>query len=90
MNSRAWMIGIMVILGVVCSAALALVTRVTAPVIEANEHLRDVHLAAGRPRDRGTQSVQRDRIEADLHGWTDTAWVGLEERQSKKYKTWLI
>ena len=39
-DSRAWMIGIMVIMGIACSAALALVTRVTTPIIEANETLK--------------------------------------------------
>ena len=39
MNSRAWMIGILLIMAVICSSALALVNIKTAPIIERNNEL---------------------------------------------------
>ena len=39
MNSRAWMIGLLVIMGIVCSTALALVNIKTSPIISRNEEI---------------------------------------------------
>jgi len=39
MNSRAWMLGLLLILAVVCSSALALVNIKTAPIIRKNEEI---------------------------------------------------
>lgn len=40
MNSRAWMIGILLILAVICSTALAMVDIKIAPVIEKNNQIK--------------------------------------------------
>ena len=37
MNSRAWMIGLLLIMAVICSSALAIVNIVTSPIIERND-----------------------------------------------------
>ena len=39
MNSRFWMIGLLVIMAIICSAALALVNIQTAPIISRNEEI---------------------------------------------------
>ncbi|MFC1650465.1 FMN-binding protein [Candidatus Latescibacterota bacterium] len=40
MNSRFWMIGMLLIMAVVCSTALALVNIVTSPIIEKNNEIK--------------------------------------------------
>lgn len=39
MNSRAWMIGLLVIMAIVCSSSLALVNIKTSPIIRRNEEI---------------------------------------------------
>ena len=40
MNNRFWMIGLLIIMAVVCSTALALVNKVTAPIISMQNEIR--------------------------------------------------
>ena len=40
MNSRAWMIGLLVIMAVICSSSLSFVNIKTAPIIQKNEEIK--------------------------------------------------
>ena len=40
MNSRAWMIGLLIIMAIVCSSSLALVNNITSPIIEKNNEIK--------------------------------------------------
>ena len=40
MNSRAWMIGLLVIMAIICSSSLALVNIKTAPIIKENSEIK--------------------------------------------------
>jgi len=56
MNSRYWMMGLLVILAVICSTALALVNYKTSPIIERNRELTSMRMVLdvfGIPYDAG-------------------------------------
>ena len=54
MNSRAWMIGLLMILAIICSSSLAVVNIITSPIIEKNneiKYMRTVLDVFGTPYD---------------------------------------
>ncbi len=81
MSGRAWMIGLLVIMAVICSAALALVNEITAPVIKQKNELTYMR----RVLDVFDISYEMKDIEGTIHTYQNR----IEEREGKTGRTFV-
>ncbi|MBN1291674.1 MAG: RnfABCDGE type electron transport complex subunit G [Candidatus Latescibacteria bacterium] len=85
MNSRYWMIGLLVIMAIICSAALALVNIKTSPIISKNEEISyksTVLDVFGVPYDRENSDSVISTYDARITERKDEGLTLFDEKES--------